>query len=149
MGVTINGVNLTPLKIITGENGMVMHGLKANEASFHGFGEAYFSSVKHEVIKGWKRHTKMTLNLIVPVGAIRFVIYDDRPDSKTYKSFNEVLLGPEAQYGRLTVEPNLWMAFQGKTPGLNLLLNLASIPHDPAEADQLPMENNYIPNYSW
>lgn len=149
MGITINGVEVTPLKIIRGENGMVMHGLKAAEPSYRGFGEAYFSSVNHEVIKGWKRHTEMTLNLVVPVGAIRFVIYDDRAGSDTHKVFNEIVLGPELQYARLTVAPGLWMAFQGKTTGLNLLLNLASIPHDPAEAEQLPIENNLIPNYNW
>ena len=149
MGPTISGIQLTPLKVIPGENGVVMHGLKASDASFQGFGEAYFSSVKFEIIKGWKRHQKMTLNLVVPVGAIRFVIYDGRGDSKTSHLFNEIVLGPDVQYARLTIAPGLWMAFQGKTPGLNLLLNLASIPHDPAEADQLPMENNLIPKYTW
>jgi dTDP-4-dehydrorhamnose 3,5-epimerase len=149
MGVTISGVEITPLKIIPGENGRVMHGMKATEPSFQGFGEAYFSSVNNEVIKGWKRHARMTLNLVVPVGAIRFVIYDDRVGSNTNMTFNEVVLGPEVQYARLTVAPGLWMAFQGRTTGLNLLLNLASIPHDPTEAEQLPIANNLIPNYNW
>jgi hypothetical protein len=29
-----------------------------------------------------------------------------------------------------------------------MLLNLASIPHDPAEAENLPLKNEYI-NYNW
>ena len=145
----IDGVILTDLKIIPAENGRVMHGLKATESSYNGFGEAYFSSVGKGKVKGWKQHLEMTLNLIVPVGTIRFVIYDDRADSKTYKTFNEFYLGPEEKYSRLTITPGLWMAFQGVGEDLNLLLNIASIPHDPAEVIQLPQENDQIPNYNW
>ena len=88
MELLIDGVILTDLKIILGENGGVMHALKATESSYSGFGEAYFSSVVTGKIKGWKQHLKMTLNLVVPVGAIRFVIYDDRDASKTFQTFN-------------------------------------------------------------
>ena len=145
----IAGVSLTELKIIPGENGNVLHGIKVSEPSFAGFGEAYFSTIVKDKIKGWKCHLRMTLNLVVPVGIIRFVIYDDRPESGTYKKFNEFYLGPASQYSRLTVSPNLWMAFQGAGADLNLLMNLASIPHDPAEVKQLPLSNDHIPNYNW
>ena len=145
----IEGVFLSDLKIIPTENGSVFHGIKANENTYRGFGEAYFSSIVNGKIKGWKQHLKMTLNLIVPVGAIRFVIFDDRPNSITYKSFNEFCLGPEIKYKRLTVPPGVWMAFQGVGNDLNLLLNIASIPHDPGEVLQLPLENEQIPNYNW
>jgi len=145
----IDGIVLTDLKIIPGENGGVMHVLKATESSYNGFGEAYFSSVVTGKIKGWKQHLKMTLNLVVPVGAIRFVIYDDREASKTFQTFNEFYLGPEEKYYRLTIPPGLWMAFQGTGENLNLLLNIANIPHDPMEVIQLPQENDQIPNYNW
>ena len=92
MDKLIEGVSLTPLKIIPGENGGVMHALKVHESSFKGFGEAYFSFVNKGKVKGWKRHTRMTLNLIVPVGKIRFVLFDDRSDSKTKKQFNDLYL---------------------------------------------------------
>jgi hypothetical protein len=41
------------------------------------------------------------------------------------------------------------MAFQGIDSGLNLLLDVADIEHDPAEAKQLPLINDHIPNYGW
>jgi len=145
----IDGILLTDLKIIPAENGRVMHGLKATESSYQGFGEAYFSSILKGKVKGWKQHVKMTLNLVVPVGIIRFVIYDDRPGSKTYKIFNEFILGPEQKYSRLTISPGLWMAFQGIEDKLNLLLNIANISHDPAEVLQLPLANDQIPNFNW
>lgn len=149
MGTMIEGVLLTELKIISGENGAVMHGLKVQEASYKNFGEAYFSFILKGKIKGWKRHSKMTLNLIVPVGQIRFVLYDERVSSNTKGIFNDFYLGPQIQYGRLTIPPGIWMAFQGIGADQNLLLNIADIPHDPTEAEQLQIQNDHIPNFNW
>ena len=72
-----DGVSLNKLKKIPNPKGDIFHALKSSEDSFSGFGEAYFSSIKETEIKGWKKHTKMTMNLIVPVGSIMFYIYDD------------------------------------------------------------------------
>lgn len=140
----IDGVTLTPLKIIKGEKGDVMHALKVDEKSFKSFGEAYFSTVNYQQIKGWKKHHQMTLNIIVPFGKIKFVIFDDRLNSKTHNCFYEVILSPQ-NYFRLTVEPGLWMAFKGMEQNINLLLNIASIPHNPSEAENLALESfNYL-----
>ncbi|MFI5125155.1 MAG: dTDP-4-dehydrorhamnose 3,5-epimerase family protein [Chitinophagales bacterium] len=143
MGV-IDEVMLTPLRIISGDSGDVMHALKQQEASFYGFGEAYFSTVKNKSVKGWKKHRKMILNLIVSSGAIRFVLYDGRAGSKTFQAIQEFVLSRE-NYQRLTVPPGIWMAFQGLSDDVNMLLNIASIPHDPADAENLPVENELIP----
>ena len=140
----INDVTCTPLKIIPSESGEVMHALKEWEESFQGFGEAYFSSVHRHTVKGWKKHRKMILNLIVPLGAIRFVLYDDRPESKSYRAVEEFVLSRE-NYQRLTIPPGIWLAFQGISEGVNMLLNIASIPHDPLEAENLPIQNEMIP----
>ncbi len=140
----IDGVRLTPLKIIEGGTGNVMHALKGIEESFCGFGEAYFSTVSHQAVKGWKRHRQMILNIIVPVGAIRFVLYDGREESPTYGGIQELQLSP-SNYQRLTVPTGVWMAFSGDSEGLNMLLNIASMPHDPTEADNLPIGNDFIP----
>ena len=140
----IEQVLLTPLRIITGESGNVMHALKQQEESFQGFGEAYFSTVRAQAVKGWKKHRRMILNLIVPAGAIKFVLYDDRLGSVTYQTIQEIVLSP-ANYQRLTVPPGIWMAFQGIGESDNILLNIASIPHDPLEAESLPVQNETIP----
>jgi dTDP-4-dehydrorhamnose 3,5-epimerase len=65
-------IKKTDLKIILSEDGSVMHSLKSSEKDFKGFGESYFSTVNNGAIKAWKRHKKMTLNLTVPVGIVRF-----------------------------------------------------------------------------
>lgn len=129
-----SGAVVTPLRRIPTPKGDVYHGLKADEDSFKGFGEAYFSTVLPGATKGWKRHREMTLNLVVPVGTIEFHLRSD--DGAVSES---VRLG-DKRYARLTVPPGVWMAFSGVSPGLNLLLNVASIPHDPDEAVTAPLE---------
>jgi len=135
----MDGIILTPLKQIYNPKGNVFHAMKKSDDGFDGFGEAYFSTIHKNDIKGWKKHTKMTLNLIVPVGVIEFVIYNE----DTKKFFN-VLLSQE-NYQRLTVKPGLWMAFRGLEKN-NMLLNLASIEHDPNEAINIDIKEI---NYEW
>ena len=130
----INGVIVTPLKRIENPKGDIYHAMKSTSAGYDGFGEAYFSTVHCGDIKGWKKHTRMTLNLVVPIGSVRFVIYDDRVDSKTNGQFYDVALSAE-YYSRLTVAAGVWVAFQGMDEQVNMLLNLASIEHDPDEAE--------------
>lgn len=136
----IDGVLLTPQKRIPNPKGDILHALKQTGQGYVGFGEAYFSIVHHNVIKGWKRHHRVTLNLVVPVGTIRFVLHDDRDDSYSHGKFNDFTLG-EDNYARLTVPAGVWVAFMGVGDGLNLLLNIANEEHDPTEADNIDLHD--------
>ncbi len=139
MGLLIEGVMLTDLAVIPLPDGDVLHAIRADSEGFRGFGEAYFSSVGHHRVKAWKRHRAMTLNLVVPVGEVRFALHDDRIDSPTEGRTFVVDLS-RRNYRRLTVPPGLWMGFMGLGDGLNLLLNVADLPHDPAESDRRPVD---------
>jgi len=138
-GVDIEGLLLTSLNIVNVDKGNVLHALKANDVGYKGFGEAYFSCVDYAAVKAWKRHRVMTLNLIVPVGKVRFKIYDNRNDSKSKDTFNEVILSKD-NYCRLTIPPMVWIGFQGLSKDTNMLLNVASIQHDPDEFDKKEIE---------
>ena len=140
----IDGVSLTPLKIISNPLGNVYHGLKAEESSFIQFGEAYFSTIPKGTVKPWKKHKLMTLNIIVPVGKIKFVLCDQRKKSDTNGRFFEISLSLE-NYFRLTIPPNIWMAFQGIDEN-NMLLNVANISHDPNEIVRKELD---FFNYKW
>jgi dTDP-4-dehydrorhamnose 3,5-epimerase len=131
----IDGVIFSPLSIIGTDGGDVLHALKSSDNGFSGFGEAYFSKVEPRSIKGWKLHHEMVLNLIVAVGIVRFVIFDERPKSPTKKEFNEFILSLE-NYGRLTVPPKVWVGFQGLSESTSIVLNIASIEHSPDEIDR-------------
>jgi dTDP-4-dehydrorhamnose 3,5-epimerase len=135
----LDGVILTPLKQIHNPKGDIFHAMKKSDDGFDGFGEAYFSTIHKDDIKGWKQHTKMTLNLIVPTGEIEFVVYDEK-----IKDFFTVKLS-QNNYQRLTVKPGLWMAFRGIDEN-NMLLNLASIEHDYEEAINIDLKDI---SYEW
>lgn len=133
MDTKIEGLVVTPLKQIYGEKGSVYHALKASENTFNGFGEAYFSFVDKNVIKGWKKHNRMLLNLIVPIGEVEFFIHDLRESSPTKGNSFKIRLSNE-NYNRLTIEPGLWFAFKG-IGETNLILDITDIEHDPTEAE--------------
>lgn len=130
----MSNVLISDLKIIENPKGRLFHALKKSDVAFKSFGEAYLTSVNFKDIKGWKKHTKMTLNLIVITGEIRFVLYDE--SSSAGRQFSEFRLSRDSQeqYKRLTVPPGVWMAFQGLSKCENLLLNIADIVHDPLES---------------
>ena len=138
--INLDDILVTALKRIPTTGGDVLHALKYSDPGFSGFGEAYFSWVEPGVIKAWKRHRRITLNLIVPLGQARFVFHDAETGF-----FREEWLG-EKRYIRLSVPPGIWFGFQGKAPDPCLLLNLADLPHDPEELDRKPLEG--IP-YPW
>lgn len=133
----IEGVLLHPLKQISVPKGDLWHAFKCIDEGFVGFGEAYFTQIHPHEVKGWKRHNRYTLNLVVVVGTVKFVIYDDREDSLTQGQFQEITLSPNGNYQRLTVAPGLWMAFAGADKGMtSILMDLIPEVHNPEEADR-------------
>ena len=126
----INGVLITPLKIIETSGGNVLHSLKDTDSGFNGFGEAYFSEIEPKAIKAWKLHKKMTLNISVPIGKIKFVLYDERIKSNCF--FQEFIISRK-NYSRLTIPPMIWLGFQGLANSNSLLLNVADISHSTDE----------------
>ena len=143
----IDGVTVTPLRQIPDERGTVMHMLKSTDSVFTQFVEIYFSVVYPEVVKAWHIHTKMTLNYAVPIGKIKFVLYDERPNSPTFGEIQELFIG-EDNYCLVTVPPNIWNGFKGCGTEMALVANCASIPHDPTEISRLEPDNDRIP-YDW
>ena len=133
----MDGVTLTPLKIIPNIKGDILHAMKATDESFNGFGEAYFSCLNQGAVKGWKKHSEMTLNLIVVFGKIKIVVFNQ-------KNYFEVILSKD-NYHRLTVIPGLWVSFQGLSKH-NILLNLANIAHNPNESENVDLSSF---DYDW
>ena len=136
----IDGVDIVALRVIADERGAVMHMLRADAPHFRAFGEVYFSLVNPGVVKGWKRHRQMWLSLAVPSGRVRLVMFDDREGSPTRGSTQDAELGADAAIYRLAiVPPGVWTAFKGLGSTPALVANCASLPHDPAEADNRPL----------
>ena len=137
--ISVNQIIVTPLKRIKVLGGDVLHALKSNDEGFLGFGEAYFSLIDYLEIKAWKRHLNMTLNLVVPIGSVKFVFIDDQG------SFREEVAGEE-NYKRITVPPKIWFGFCGLAEPRSLLMNISDIIHDQEEVERMNLDSI---NYKW
>ncbi len=144
----IEGVIVQPLKQIVDERGTVLHMLRKDSPLFMGFGEIYFSEVKFDVVKAWKRHKKMTQHFAVPYGKILLVIYDSREGSKTFGKINKYLLGRPDNYNLLRIPPQVYYGFKSLNDTVSLIANCADIPHSPDETEKIDINNNIIP-YQW
>ena len=128
--MVVPGITVTPLARIAVTGGDVQHFIRADSVGFGGFGEVYFSHADQGAVKAWKRHRQMTLNLVVPVGMVRFVFWLEEQGQ-----FHEEVIGDE-RYVRLTVAPGIWFGFQGVGKETNLVANFAYIMHNPDEAER-------------
>ena len=138
----IPGVALTPLKALTNESGGVYHVMRHTDFGFQRFQEAYISTVNRGVIKHWRRHRQMTLNLVVPAGRVQFRAVKGLESAGTCGVIELSL----SRYCRLTVPPGIWLSFRGEDEGINMVINIADLVHDPSEADVLPLTT---PELEW
>jgi len=118
------------LKKFNLEDGDVLHALKCSENEFNGFEEAYFSTIKKNKIKAWKKHNRMTMNLIVPIGNVQFIFYDEK------KNFLRSAIIGEDNYSRITVPPKIWFGFKGLSSRTSYILNISNLSHDPSEVER-------------
>jgi dTDP-4-dehydrorhamnose 3,5-epimerase len=139
----LTDVLVTPLRQIETEGGDVLHAIKQFDAGYEGFGEAYFSWVNPNAIKAWKKHTQMTMNLVVPVGQVRFVFRCVNTFGIDEFRVEEVGVN---RYARITVPPGIWFGFQGLHSKKSLVLNIANITHNPYEIERLALMDI---NYDW
>jgi len=145
----IEGVKIIPLRRIPDERGAVFHMLREDDPHFVRFGEIYFSLVYPGVVKGWHVHRTVTLNYAVPVGMIKLVLYDGRPDSSTRGEIMEIFTG-ELDYKLVVIPPGVVNGFKGIGARPALVANCATHPHDPSGQEMMRIDphRNEIP-YVW
>lgn len=138
--MNLDAISITPLARIATVGGDVLHAIKHNDVGYFGFGEIYFSWINFNAVKAWKRHTQMTMNVVVPVGRVRFVFCLDGTDE-----FRVEDIGVD-RYVRVTVPPGIWFGFKGLAAPQSLVLNVGNIPHDPEEVERLQLSDI---KYTW
>ena len=143
----IDGVTITPLKQVFDERGKVMHMIREDSPIFSRFGEIYFSCTHPGVVKAWHLHKEMTLNYTVIHGEIKFVLYDDRPNSPTHGEVQELFISPE-NYMLVTVPPMIWNGFKSVGGSTSIIANCSNIPHSDDELIRRLPDDEKIP-YNW
>lgn len=142
---SLEGVTITPLKIIPDDRGQVMHVMRSDVSYFRKFGETYISCIYPNVIKAWKLHTVNYGNLAVPHGRVKFVLYDMRDGSPTKHQLQEVYLG-DSSYNLLTIPPGIAYGWKNLLPETAIVVNCSTEPHQAGEALSFPLDQ--IP-YNW
>ena len=116
------------LPIFESDRGDLLKGfLKSHNDGFN-VQEVYFSEIIRGETKGWKNHTIMTCNMVVPVGKIEVVIVTSVENSY----FHSEIISKD-NYKLITIPPGFWFAFRGIGDGVNLLVNITDLEHDDSE----------------
>ena len=131
----IEEIIITHLKRIHVHNGDVLHGIKKTDDGYSDFGEIYFSYILKDKIKAWKIHKKMTLNLIVPFGSVRFNFIQLNSEGLMNKRM-EVTVSND-NYCRITVPPNIIFGFKGVGKDMSIVANIADITHSDDEVKKI------------
>lgn len=114
--------------------------ISVDDREFNKFGEVYFSFVKKNKIKCWKKHNKMKMNVVVPMGSVKFVF-----KLNDLNNFYEVTIGKN-NYKLLTINPGIWFGFKGLSEN-NMVVNLSDIKHSKTEVSIL--KKNQINYLNW
>ena len=125
----LNSIIVTDLERISVSGGDVLHAMRTDSPGYKGYGESYFSIIEPGAIKAWKKHSKMTLNLVVPRGMVRFT-FTDGDGNFLVKEIGD------KNFSRLTVPPGIWFGFKGLGSCESLILNISNILHNPNEVER-------------
>ena len=143
----IHDVKITPLKILSDSRGSVMHMMRNDSKIFESFGEIYFSTIFKDSIKAWHLHKESTLNYVCIKGAVKLVLFDERPESPTKGKYQEINLSPK-NYFLVTIPPNIWNGFKGLHEPESIIANCLSLPHNEKEMVRKNHSDQKF-NYKW
>ena len=117
-----NKIKISRTKIIKNSKGDILKTFDRKNINFNKLNEIYFSWVKHNSIKAWKLHKKMTLYLHVPFGKVKFVFFDEK-----------------------RLKPNTWFGFKG-VKNKNLIMSCSTLKH---KKNEILRKNVKQIKYNW
>jgi dTDP-4-dehydrorhamnose 3,5-epimerase len=122
--------------------------IRATDEFFaEGFGQLSYACMNPGATKAWHIHWEQTDWWYVPIGAVKLVLHDLRPDSPTYHQTQEFLLGPD--YGHRVVKIPPGVAHGSKViGGVTHLVYVTSRVYDPADEGRIPHDDPGI-GYDW
>jgi len=138
--MSLDKIKISNLKINKNSDGDVLHAFKKTDEGFQKLQEIYFSKIKFSKIKAWKKHKKLSMNLIVPLGKVMFVFYSEKK-----KIFRKEIIGNN-NYKRISVPPNIIFGFKGLYKPFSIVCNIADLIHDPEEIENILIKDI---SYKW
>jgi dTDP-4-dehydrorhamnose 3,5-epimerase len=106
----------------------------------------YQVSVRPGAIKGWVVHEKQDDRIFISRGVFRWVLFDNRPGSPTYKLLNDFTFS-ERNRAILVIPHGVFHAVQNIGTSEAIFINMPTRPYDHADPDKyrLPLDNDVIP----
>jgi dTDP-4-dehydrorhamnose 3,5-epimerase len=106
----------------------------------------YKVTVRPGKTKGWSMHKKQTDRLFAFQGALKVVLYDDRPESPTYKQLDVIYLGEEKP-GLVIIPTHVYHAVQNVDGKTGCFLSMPTIAYNHADPDRfrMPLDSKEIP----
>ena len=148
-GELIDGVEARRGKVLPDERGRLGEIMRADDPWFEKFGQVYFTTTYPGIVKAWHYHKKQTDHFYVAKGMVKIALYDERKDSSTYETVNELYLG-EYCPGLVRIPPGVqhgWMCV-GQTEAY--IINVVSEAYNYSDPDEFRLHphDNHIP-YDW
>lgn len=133
---TIDGVTLTPLTTHTDDRGYLAEVIHFDDEHFTKFGQVYtVGDLKAGIIRAFHKHDYLWDWFFISHGTAKFHLFDDRPNSLTYKQQYSCVLGPR-NMSLLTVPPGVyhgWMSLEDDTQ----LISIASEKYNRNNPDEI------------
>lgn len=106
----------------------------------------YQTTLRPGKVKGWVLHKKQDDRLFISIGTVRWALFDDRPESPTYKQLNTLTVS-ERNRALLVIPRGVFHAVQNVGIGDAVFINMPTRPYNHADPDKyrLPLKNDLIP----
>ena len=143
----IHGVRLRPAITLPDDRGTVCEIMSSD----WGFDElpmvyVYQVTIRPQQVKGWVVHRLQDDRIFLSQGTMRAVLYDDRPESPTYKKLNELFIS-EHNRALIRIPRGVYHAIENVGNVDVLFINAPTRPYNHADPDKfrLPLNNDVIP----
>ena len=145
----IDGVGVRRAKVLPDERGRLGEIMRADDPWFEKFGQVYFTTTWPGVVKAWHYHSGQTDHFYVIKGTVKVALYDQRDNSPTKGTVNEVYLGEHCP-GLLRIPPGVlhgWMCVGRREA---YIVNIVSEMYNYTDPDEFRTDphDNDIP-YDW
>lgn len=106
----------------------------------------YYVVVRPGAIRGWVVHKKQDDRLFMSSGVLRWVFFDDRPKSPTYRTLNQIVSG-ERNRMLVILPAGVYHAVQNIGTTEATFINMPTRPyrHEDPDKYRLPIKNDLIP----
>ena len=106
----------------------------------------YEFTIRPGWVKGWVVHYQQADRIFLLHGTVKFVLYDDRPASPTYKMLNTLYVSDQNR-ALITYPHGVYHALHNVGENTARLINMPTRAYDHADPDKfrLPLNNELIP----